>query len=243
MEKVMDYFLRALFILGSTALLFITSLGLYNSNRIEQQRPLLSAASAEKVNSPSIDITEAEPTSAFPFKKTDQEAEEVKKAATTPRALPAGVTSSGTPLFTNQSIPQQPKATAYHLPSPHEHVIYKKMKKTCDFWTKQYRQNGKELSRLNMNISCRDASNFSRNKLGKLVPANYADYKPQTPTNKNSSAIAYNGEGGGSSSSCDAWRNAIDKINRRLKAGYKENTGNQLREKRRQLSDLIFKNC
>ena len=94
-----------------------------------------------------------------------------------------------------------------------------------------------------MNISCRDASNFSRNKLGKLVPANYAGYKSQTPTNTNSSAVAYNGAGGGSNASCNVWRKAIDKINQRLKAGYKENTGNRLRERRRQLSDLIYKNC
>ncbi len=42
---------------------------------------------------------------------------------------------------------------------------------------------------------------------------------------------------------CDSYRDELERIQKRLRSGYKESTGNRLRDRRRELSDLLYQKC
>lgn len=126
-----------------------------------------------------------------------------------------------------------------------------KMQTTCQRWTRWYKRDKSENARINMNIACRDAASYSKNMLGMEVEkVTYVPDKTSAAKTKSSkkqasllkarrlSAVKIKGK-----PRCEYWENQIEKVQKKLRSGYKEPTGNALRQQRRNYRLLIRDNC
>ena len=117
--------------------------------------------------------------------------------------------------------------------------VYTKLMDTCNKWTRWFNSDRNETSRLNMNVACRDASNYARNQLKIMTDSpNYVSDYTTAKTNKNSVSVNVVDN----SNYCSVWAKKLESIQDQLRAGYSEPKGNLLRGQRRELTDLIYRN-
>jgi hypothetical protein len=178
----------------------------------------------------------------------------MSQQAPAPAATP-GHTPSTTarPVIPRTADPATPLPAPSQATTAREHArkqqIYAQLQTTCQNWTRWYNDDQRELSRVNMNAACRDAANYARNELNQSPGApNHVAYSDR-PSPSAHQGAAVTTVGGGSvaaappSSQCEFWQAEKEVVQARLRAGYREDTGNHLRARRRELTDLINANC
>lgn len=70
--------------------------------------------------------------------------------------------------------------------------------------------------------------------------------KPSTPVPTAGSAYYYDSQTYGADLSqrqCDRYRTELEHIQKQLRSGYKESKGNRLRDRRRELSEKLYREC
>jgi len=203
-------------LLTGALLLAVVGVGIYNSGK-------MAAVQAAKPEAPSTVM--------------DTEIERVRQQVEAQGSLRSLVTQP-LPISSPQTTSQQ------HLKKElsKRQGIYHSMQDTCNRWTKWYNKDRSENFRINMSISCRDASNYARRelKLNTRSPNYVADAQKKANSKGARILLANNKQ---PSAQCGYWKAEKDKIQQRLRQGYKEGLGNRLRAKRRELSDLISDNC
>lgn len=125
---------------------------------------------------------------------------------------------------------------------------YNTLKRTCNFWTKDYNKTRSEIARVNMNQGCKYAADYALNELNATTKVvNYATYKnSERLRNKNSSRSSThrNYENiNRNSFQCELWKKEKENIQNQLRSGYREPTGNRLRARKNKLFQMIAKNC
>ena len=121
--------------------------------------------------------------------------------------------------------------------------VYAKLKETCTKWTKWWNKDHTEISRINMNASCKQAKDYAGNELNiNTVRANYI--AARSPNNARKTVTTNNTSSAPKTSpSCSSWKSQLKNIQSQLRAGYKEPRGNTLRQRRRELNELVQANC
>jgi len=153
-----------------------------------------------------------------------------------------------TPLAAITRTSAPPQTTMRTAPSNSDYLrkvkIHRSLQDTCNKWTGWYNRDHSENARINMNISCRDAEHYARTELKRRPStANHVAKQRQSSDKKSATRILISSSKKQSAYQCQAWEAEKERIQDRLRAGYRENTGNRLRARRRELSDLIYANC
>lgn len=124
-----------------------------------------------------------------------------------------------------------------------------KMQQTCKRWQRWYKRDRTESARVNMNMACRNAAKFADEELGIAIDTpKYAEARAKRSSKKSKpKATLLSAKKVGSRYEgrprCNYWENQVDKIQQKLRGGYKEPQGNKLRQKRRNYWRLIRDNC
>lgn len=123
------------------------------------------------------------------------------------------------------------------------------MQTVCDRWSRWYKRDRSETARINMNISCRDAAQYASSELAiKTGKPKYAAAPKKAKKNSSKprahllSAKKVDSDYSGKPK-CSYWQDQVDKIQSKLRGGYKEPQGNKLRQRRRNYWRLIRDNC
>ena len=158
---------------------------------------------------------------------------------------PTQISTTATQLPATQNRLSKKHSTANKSRSTKQTEIYRKLQQTCNKWTKWYNSDRTEISRVNMNIACKDAKKYAQNALG--VNTGAANHVAKTATIRRASnarpATSKRTSPNRLSQYCDNWRAKLTNIQSQLRAGYKEPKGNRLRKQRREVSELIKDNC
>lgn len=168
-------------------------------------------------------------------------AQEQAAKSTTP--TPAAIAKPAFPAAnsTDQSnITPAQRKPAY---SSRELDIYKQLQDTCSRWTMHYNQSHDEQSRINMNVSCRDAADYAQRELkldtGKPNFVAVSDNATRSAAKRISQPSEPQ-----KNPNCAIWEQQLEQIQAQLRAGYTEPRGNYLRERRRQLTEQMqSQNC
>lgn len=123
-----------------------------------------------------------------------------------------------------------------------------KMQQTCKRWQRWYKRDRTESARVNMNMACKNAATFAREELDISIDTpKYAEAPVKKARKTKSRATLLSAHKVGTpyqgKPRCDHWQGQVDKIQRKLRSGYKEPEGNRLRQKRRNYKRLIRDNC
>lgn len=148
------------------------------------------------------------------------------------------------PVSAPKQVAITPKPASPHSDHAEKHRIYRKLQDTCNRWTHWYNRDRKEVSRVNMNVSCRDAANYAKNELNiRARSPNYVAASPKSSSGGSQAILLSANSNRASSAQCRAWEVEKERIHEQLRNGYREPKGNRLRERHRDLSDLIYREC
>lgn len=238
---VKKWFMYSVVVLFGVLLFSVISIGIINNVRMEaaikEERPeavknfkiidfTKKQDSDFRPTSPSITVVDKPILTAMPSPNNEPKKLGIK---------PVSKTSEGVPVFTNDSFPEKKKSTG-------DWNVYRQLRDTCNTWTNRFKKDGSERNRVNMNQSCRYAADYAKNQLHiNPGPVNHASYKTK-PRNQSGGAVTGNSVPV-NNSQCDAWEREKERVQNQLRAGYREPRGNWLRERKRTLSELIYKNC
>ncbi|MBU3068791.1 hypothetical protein KOI40_03110 [Aestuariicella sp. G3-2] len=238
---VKKWFMYSAIGVSSVLLCGVISIGLLNTIRIENESQI-SVKPSTKVLPTLKPATKQEPLSNV-IHARDHVVNRPTQVSTTSNSIqsksssiqPVRKTAEGTPVFTNDSFPKKKKSTG-------DWNVYRQLKDTCNTWTNRFKKDDSERNRVNMNQSCRYAADYAKNELN-INPGsvNHAPYKSKT---KSQPTVAYiGGTDSVSSSQCRAWKLEKERVQNQLRAGYSEPRGNWLRQRKKELSELIYRNC
>jgi hypothetical protein len=121
--------------------------------------------------------------------------------------------------------------------------VYAKLKETCNKWTKWWNKERTEISRINMNVSCKQAKDYAGNELN-INTGRANNIAARSPNNPRKTVTANNTSSAPEMSpSCSSWKSQLKNIQAQPRVGYKEPRGNTLRRLRRELNELVQANC
>ncbi|GAB3113132.1 hypothetical protein GCM10027217_43260 [Pseudomaricurvus hydrocarbonicus] len=123
--------------------------------------------------------------------------------------------------------------------------VYAALQKTCNNWTGWYNRDRTQSAAFQMNVSCKDAANYSAKHLNVRVTPNHVVLNSPANTSRSGNrAILIGDEANHEANAyCESLEREKRAIRAKRRAGYTASEDNYLRARLRKVSELINENC